>query len=86
MMKGHVPIRQCIACKIRRPKNEMIRLSSDGKNITISKGKSIGEGRGCYVCPVEKCVEAALQKGRILRALRLENAVVPTKEELLSRL
>jgi hypothetical protein len=38
------------------------------------------------MCPLEKCVEAALRKGNIQRALRVQNAVNPTKEELLKRL
>ena len=86
MNRGHIPIRQCIGCRIRRPKGEMIRLSTDGIAITVSDGKTQGEGRGCYMCPLEKCVEAALRKGNIQRALRVQNAVNPTKEELLKRL
>ena len=86
MNRGHVPIRQCIGCRIRRPKNEMIRLKADGKAIIVSYGKTQGEGRGCYLCPLEKCVEAALKKGNIQRALHVPDAASPTKAELLRRL
>jgi predicted RNA-binding protein YlxR (DUF448 family) len=40
-------------------------------------------GRGCYACPEEKCLEKALNKGRLERALRRKIAVAPSKEELL---
>jgi predicted RNA-binding protein YlxR (DUF448 family) len=64
----------------------MIRLSTDGKTIIVSDGKIQGEGRGCYMCPLEKCVDAALKKGNIQRALRVRDAASPTKAELLRRL
>jgi predicted RNA-binding protein YlxR (DUF448 family) len=64
----------------------MIRFSTDGKTITVSDGTTQGEGRGCYMCPLEKCVDAALRKGNIQRALRVQDAASPTKEELLKRL
>ena len=64
----------------------MIRLTTDGKTVIVSNGKTQGVGRGCYMCPIEKCVEAALKKGNIQRALRVQVAAIPTKVELLKRL
>jgi predicted RNA-binding protein YlxR (DUF448 family) len=86
MKRGHIPIRQCVGCKVKRPKSEMIRLTTDGENIIIAHQKTQGKGRGCYMCPLEKCVETAVKKKNIQRALRMPNAVIPTKEELLRRL
>lgn len=40
-------------------------------------------GRGCYACPEEECLEKALNKGRLERALRRKIAVAPSKEGLL---
>ena len=86
MKRGHIPIRQCVGCRKKQPKNAMIRLTTDGENIIVSNEKTQGKGRGCYMCPLEKCVETAIKKRNIQRALRVPNAVSPTKEELLRRL
>lgn len=46
----HVPIRQCLACRARRPKAELLRivLGQDGPRIDPTGRKP---GRGAYVCP-----------------------------------
>lgn len=48
--------------KITKPKNEKAFIDKDNK----------GEGRGAYICPDTKCVESALKKKRLSRALRCE--------------
>jgi len=85
MKKGHIAIRQCIGCRTRRPKAELLRIVARGDNVTICGRKQAAEGRGCYVCPQAGCVELALKKGRFSRALRRNIAALPSKEELLSR-
>ncbi|MFC1835538.1 YlxR family protein [Thermodesulfobacteriota bacterium] len=86
MKKGHIPVRQCIACRRRRPKKELIRLSALEERVVISGEQANNPGRGCYVCPREECVAAALVKGRLEKALRRRGLLVPSKEELLRRL
>lgn len=46
----HIPIRQCVACRARRPKAELLRivLGQDGPQIDPTGRKP---GRGAYVCP-----------------------------------
>ncbi len=46
----HIPIRQCIACRARRPKRELLRvvLTETGPVLDPSGRKP---GRGAYVCP-----------------------------------
>ncbi|MFH0824811.1 MAG: DUF448 domain-containing protein [Pseudomonadota bacterium] len=84
MRRGHVPVRQCIGCRARRPQPEMVRLGiGDGNEVAISSGSVGREGRGCYVCPVGACVNAALAKGRLAKALRRESVIPPLKEEIL---
>ncbi|MCA1961737.1 MAG: YlxR family protein [Desulfomonile sp.] len=85
MKRGHIPIRQCIGCRTRRPKDELLRIVALDDNITICGRKQAAEGRGCYVCPKEGCVELALKKGRFSRALRRNINALPSKDELLSR-
>ncbi len=83
MKKGHVPIRTCVGCRQKRPAGEMVRIKALGDAIVIAHGKDSLPGRGCYLCPAARCVEAALKKGRIARALRREGVDIPSKEELL---
>ncbi len=46
----HIPIRQCIACRERRPKRELLRvvLTEAGPVLDPTGRKP---GRGAYVCP-----------------------------------
>ncbi len=48
--------------KITKPKNEKAFIDKDNN----------GEGRGAYICPDTKCVDIALKKKRLSRALRCE--------------
>jgi len=45
-MKKLQPIRMCIACRSRHPKNTLIRLRQDGNEILAFDGK----GRSFYLC------------------------------------
>lgn len=83
MKSGHVPIRQCIGCRERRPAHEMIRLTASEDTIVVSSRKDKAPGRGCYTCPNEKCVELALRKGSLARALRRKIMGPPSREALL---
>lgn len=86
MKRGHVPIRTCIGCRRRRPAGEMIRLGAVGNMAMISCRRDNLSGRGCYVCPHERCIEAALKRGRLEKALRRPITEAPSKEGLLGRL
>lgn len=46
----HIPIRQCVVCRSRRPKVELLRVvnTADGVFIDPSGRRP---GRGAYVCP-----------------------------------
>ncbi len=85
MKKGHIPIRQCIGCRRRRPASELIRFKACGEQVVVSPRKDKTSGRGCYICPQEECLEMALKKGCLARALR-RNVVAPAKHELLKGL
>jgi uncharacterized protein len=83
MRRGHIPIRQCVGCQVRRPASEMIRLKVREGSVVVSPPRDKTPGRGCYTCPDEKCVELALKKGRFVRALRGKIVVPPSKEAVL---
>ncbi|MGO9117622.1 MAG: YlxR family protein [Desulfomonilaceae bacterium] len=86
MKKGHIPIRQCIGCRRRRPAREMILLKSIGDTVVVSHSKDKIPGRGCYTCPTWECAKSALRKERLSRALRNNILRFPSPEELLTGL
>ena len=54
---SHIPVRTCLGCRNRFPKNQLIRLAIDsGGVINIDReGKYLG--RGAYTCSSLKCIE-----------------------------
>ncbi|MEW6531966.1 MAG: YlxR family protein [Thermodesulfobacteriota bacterium] len=86
MKRGHVPMRQCVACRVSRPQEDLIRLKVVGDVVVISEKSESVPGRGCYVCPREECIDGALKKGRLERAFRRGRLVPPSREQLLVRL
>ncbi|TAH57584.1 MAG: YlxR family protein [Methanosarcina mazei] len=79
--KRKIPLRKCLGCNEMKPKKELIRIvrSPEGK-VDIDKiGKA--PGRGCYICPDMKCLEAAI------KAKRVENALeVPVDEDMYNKI
>jgi uncharacterized protein len=86
MKRAHVPIRTCIGCRRKRPAWEMIRFKVLGDMVVVAERKRDYPGRGCYACRREECLEAALKKGSLSRALRRNIAGHPLKGELLREL
>lgn len=64
----------------------MIRLTAIDESVVKGTIEGKTPGRGCYACPEEKCLEKALQKARLEKALRRKIATVPSKEGLLTGL
>ncbi|MBM4305445.1 MAG: YlxR family protein [Deltaproteobacteria bacterium] len=60
--KGHGPIRQCIGCKKKKKKEEMIRftLTADGRACMVGGRNQMG--RGLYVCPDAFCIKMAKKR------------------------
>ena len=57
MAEKKIPKRTCIACRMEKPKRELIRIvrTSEGKIFLDRTGKA--SGRGAYVCPEGNCIE-----------------------------
>lgn len=72
-MQKKIPQRQCMGCRERKPKREMLRVvrGTDGTVSLDFSGKV--NGRGAYVCPDAECLKKA-QKARALERC-LETAV-----------
>ena len=64
-----IPKRMCVACRIMKPKKELIRIVRDAdKAIFIDKtGKK--SGKGAYLCPSNECVDKAMKINALERAL-----------------
>ena len=69
--KRKVPLRKCLGCNDMKPKKELIRIvrSPEGKVSIDKAGKA--PGRGCYICPSLKCLEAAIKGKRVENALEM---------------
>jgi predicted RNA-binding protein YlxR (DUF448 family) len=61
----------------------MLHFKVDQDTVVLVARNENAPGRGCYICPEAQCLEKALNKGRLERALRCTIAVAPSKEELL---
>ncbi len=62
--KGHVPVRTCIGCRVKKKKEEMIWLSEGPAGVLVVNGKKPHEGRGFYLCPDLRCLNMARKKGK----------------------
>ncbi len=64
-MPKSIPQRQCVGCRVKKPKPELIRVvrAPDGAISLDARGKAAG--RGAYLCPSATCLKKA-QKNRAL--------------------
>ena len=76
-----IPIRQCLGCRERKPKRELIRVvrAPEGGVSLDFKGKS--PGRGAYICPEGACLKKAAKFRALERALG-----TPVPEEIYAQL
>ena len=80
-MQKKIPQRQCMGCRERKAKKEMIRVVR-GTDSTVSldfSGKL--NGRGAYICPQAECLKKARKAKSLDRSLE-----VPIPEEVYDRL
>ena len=80
-MKKKIPQRQCMGCRERKAKREMIRVvrGTDGTVNLDFGGKA--PGRGAYICPSMDCLKKALRSKALDRSLE-----VTIPEEVIHRL
>ena len=80
-MQKKIPQRQCMGCRERRPKREMIRVvrCPDG-SVNLDFGGKMN-GRGAYICPNPECLKKAIRSKSLDRSLE-----VAIPEEVYARL
>ena len=80
-MQKKIPQRQCMGCRERKAKREMIRVvrMTDG-NVNLDFGGKMN-GRGAYICPDAECLKKALRSKALDRSLE-----VTIPEEVYDRL
>ena len=80
-MQKKIPQRQCMGCRERKEKRELIRVvrAPDGGVSLDFRGKA--PGRGAYICPDPMCLKKAIRSKALERSLE-----VPIPEEIYARL
>jgi len=80
-MQKKIPQRQCMGCRERKAKKELIRVvrETDGTVSLDFSGKR--NGRGAYICPDPQCLKKAQKAKSLERSLE-----VPIPEEVYLRL
>ncbi len=70
--RKRTPMRTCIGCRQVRPKMELIRIvrTPEGSVEIDPTGKK--SGRGAYICSSTSCLEIAIGKNQIERALNVK--------------
>ena len=70
-MQKKIPQRQCMGCRERKAKRDMIRVvrSTDGTVSLDFSGKK--NGRGAYICPDPECLKKAIRSKALDRSLEV---------------
>ena len=71
-MQKKIPQRQCMGCRERRAKRELIRVvrTPEG-NVSLDFGGKMN-GRGAYLCPNPECLKKAIRSKALERSLEVE--------------
>ena len=80
-MQKKIPQRQCMGCRERKAKRELIRVvrGTDGV-VSLDFGGKMN-GRGAYICPDAECLKKAIRSKALDRSLE-----VTIPEEVYNRL
>ena len=81
MTQKKIPIRQCVGCRERKAKKELIRIVKSPEGIISLDFSGKANGRGAYLCCSSECLKRAMKSKAIERAF--EEAV---SQEIFDRL
>lgn len=74
MKKKRIPQRMCVGCQEMKPKRELIRVVRTPEEEIVLDPTGKKSGRGAYICPQQECLEKALKRKALGKAL---NTVIP---------
>jgi predicted RNA-binding protein YlxR (DUF448 family) len=80
----HLPERTCIGCRSILKKDDVIRIIAGPAGVLIDYREKL-EGRAAYICPRVACIEKALKKETLMKALRI-NVKPPDVSAFVSQL
>ena len=84
-MQKKIPQRQCMGCRERREKRQMIRVVRTPEGaVNLDFGGKMN-GRGAYVCPNPECLKKALRSKALDRSLEVtipEEVIVRLEKEM----
>jgi len=66
------PIRSCVACRSRSPKNGLLRVVRGADSVVRYDPSGKRPGRGAYLCRSIDCCRAAIKTRKLERALKCE--------------
>jgi len=69
MENKYIPMRKCICCQTRFPKNELMRIAKTDSGYAPDP-KSKLTGRGAYICKKDECIFALEKKNALSRAFK----------------
>ncbi|ROR93911.1 hypothetical protein EDD28_3340 [Salana multivorans] len=80
-------MRTCLGCRERDSRSDLVRLVAIGPATVVVDERRSAPGRGGWLHPRQTCLELALRRGAVARALRLQppvdtSAVVSRMAEL----
>ena len=81
MQQKKIPQRQCMGCRERKEKRELIRVVRDPDGGVSLDFRGKAPGRGAYICPDMACLKKAIRSKALERSL--ETAI---PEEIYARL
>ena len=80
-MQKKIPQRQCMGCRERKPKRDMIRIVRTPEGVVSLDFGGKMNGRGAYICPMADCLKKAQRSKSLERSLE-----VTIPEEVYERL
>ena len=80
-MQKKIPLRQCMGCRERKPKRDMIRIVRTPEGVVSLDFGGKMNGRGAYICPETECLKKVQKSKALERSLE-----VPIPDEVFERL
>ena len=80
-MQKKIPQRQCMGCRERKPKRDMIRIVRTPEGVVRLDFGGKMNGRGAYICPDKECLKKVQKSKALERSLE-----IPIPDEVFDRL